>query len=120
MQLAERLEAKQAMEKAKWVLWKETNKQQEALDLQISVSLLFEWDDLSEEALWEADKCLRQRWKEMVITSHFGKHNVAWATDPSHPYYQIGSHAKESDEKKRRRKRRKKAGTISSQDMGSG
>ena len=81
---------------------------------------LFEWDDLSEEALQEVDKCLRQRWKEMVITSHFVKCNEAWATNPSPPYHQIGSHGKESDKMKRRRKRRKKAGTTTSQHMGSG
>jgi hypothetical protein len=51
VQLADKLEANQAMEKAKWDFWKEANKQQEALDLQISGPLLFEWDDLSEEAL---------------------------------------------------------------------
>jgi hypothetical protein len=56
----------------------------------------------------------------MVITSHFGKHNEAWATDPSFPYNQVGSHAKESNKRKRRRKRRDKAGTTASQDMGSG
>ncbi len=68
MQLADKLEATQAMEKAEWDLWKEAGKQQEDLDLQINRPLLFEWDDLSEEALRKADKCLRQRWKEMVIT----------------------------------------------------
>ncbi len=114
------LEAKQAMEKAKWDLWKEANKQQEALDLQINRPLLFEWDDLSEEAHQVADKRLRQRWKEMVITSHFGKCNEAWATNPSPPYHQIGSHAKESDKRKQRRKRRKKVRTATSQDMGNG
>ncbi len=61
MQLTDKLEAKQAMEKAKWDLWKEANKQQEALDLQINGPLLFEWDDLSEEALLEADTHLSQR-----------------------------------------------------------
>ncbi len=35
VQLVDELEAKQAMEKAKWDLWKEANKQREALDLQI-------------------------------------------------------------------------------------
>jgi hypothetical protein len=74
VQLAEKLEAKQAMEKAEWDLWKEADKGQEDLDLQINGPLLFEWDDLSEEALQEAVKRLRQRWKEMVITSHFGRH----------------------------------------------
>jgi hypothetical protein len=64
------------------------------------------------------DKHLRQRWKEMVITSHFGKHNKARATNPS-PLYQIGSHAKESDKRKQRRKRRKRAGTTTRQGMGS-
>jgi hypothetical protein len=54
------------MEKAEWDLWKEAGKRREALDLHINGSLLFEWDDLSEEAVQEADKCLRQRWKEMV------------------------------------------------------
>ncbi len=81
---------------------------------------MFEWDDLSKEALQEADKSLRQRWKERVITSHLGKCIEARATDPSPPYHQIGSHAKESDKRKQRRKKRKKAGTTTSQDMGSG
>jgi hypothetical protein len=106
VQLADKLEAKQAIEKAGWDLWKEADKQREALDLQINGPLLFEWDELSEEALQEADKHLRQRWKEMVITSHFGKCNEARATNPSPPYHQIGSHAKESDKRKWRRKRR--------------
>ncbi len=48
MQLFDELEAKQAMEKAEWDLWKEADKQREALDLQINGPLLFEW---SEEAL---------------------------------------------------------------------
>ncbi len=39
------------MEKAEWDLWKEADKQWEALDLQINGPHLFEWDDLSEEAL---------------------------------------------------------------------
>ncbi len=51
MQLTGKLEAKQAMEKAEWDLWKEADKQKESLDLQINGPLLFEWDDLSEEAL---------------------------------------------------------------------
>jgi hypothetical protein len=118
VQLADKLEAKRAMEKAEWDLWREANKQREALDLQINGPLLFEWDDLTEEALREAD--LRQRWKEMVITSHFGKRNESRATNPSPPYHQIGSHAKESDKRKWRWKRSKKAGTTTSQDMGSG
>jgi hypothetical protein len=46
--------------------------------------------------------------------------NEARATNPSPPYHQIGSHAKESDKRKWRRKRRKKAGITTSQDMGSG
>ena len=65
-------------------------KQQEALDLEINGPLLFEWDGLSEEALRDADKRLRQRWnayeqmaKEMVISPHFGKSNKARATNPS-------------------------------------
>jgi hypothetical protein len=41
--------------------WKEANKQREALDLQINGPFLFERDDLSEEALPDADKRLRQR-----------------------------------------------------------
>jgi hypothetical protein len=81
---------------------------------------LFEWDDLSEEALQEADKRLRQRWKEMVITSHFGECNEAWTTNPSPPYHQIRSYTKESNKSIRRRKRRKKAETTTRQDMGSG
>jgi hypothetical protein len=108
------------LEKAKWGLWKEADKWWEALDLQINGPLLFEWDDLSEEALQEADKCLRQRWKEMVLTSHFGERNEARATDPSPPYHKIGSHAKELDKRKRKRKRKEKAGIYTSQDMGSG
>jgi hypothetical protein len=51
VQLVNELEAKQAMEKAKWDLWKEAGKQWEALDLQINGPILFEWDDLSDEAL---------------------------------------------------------------------
>ncbi len=51
VQLADKLEAKQAMEKAEWDLWKEADKRREALDLQINRLLLFECDDLSEEAL---------------------------------------------------------------------
>ncbi len=47
----DRLEAKQAMEKAEWDFWKEADKQWETLDLKINRPLLFEWDDLSEEAL---------------------------------------------------------------------
>jgi hypothetical protein len=36
----------------------------------------------------------------MVITSHFGKCNEARVTNPSPPYHQIGSHAKESNKRK--------------------
>jgi hypothetical protein len=56
----------------------------------------------------------------MVIRSHLRECNEAWATNPSPPYHQIGSHTKESDKRKWRRKRRKKAGTTTSHDMGSG
>jgi hypothetical protein len=88
---------------------------------------LFEWDDLSEEALRDADKCLRQRWnaykqteKEMAISSHFVKSNEERTTNPSPHYHQLGfQHDKESDKRKQRRTRRKKAGTTASQDMGS-
>jgi hypothetical protein len=45
------LEATQAKAKADWECWKDANKQQEALDLQINGPFLFEWDDLTEEAL---------------------------------------------------------------------
>jgi hypothetical protein len=51
VQLADELEATQAKAKADWECWKEADKQREALDLQINGPLLFEWDDLSEEAL---------------------------------------------------------------------
>ncbi len=105
--LPTKLEAKQDMEKAEWDFWKEADKQREALDLQSNGPLLFEWDGLSEEALQDGDKCLRQRWnaykdrlKEMVTTSLFDKSNEAQATNPSPPYHQIGSHAEESDKKK--------------------
>jgi hypothetical protein len=127
VQFAAKLEAKWDMEEAEWDFWKEADKQQEVLDMQICGPLLFEWDDLSEESLWDADKHLRQSWnayeemaKEMVITSHLGKSNKARATNPSSPYHQIGSHAKESDKMKWRRKRKKTAETTTSQDMGSG
>jgi hypothetical protein len=51
VQLADKLEATRAMAKADWECWKEADKQREALDLQINKPFLFEWDDLSEEAL---------------------------------------------------------------------
>jgi hypothetical protein len=51
VQLANELEAKQAMEKAKWDLWKEAGRRWEALNLQTNGPLLIEWDDLSDEAL---------------------------------------------------------------------
>jgi hypothetical protein len=51
VQLADELEAKREMVKADWECWKKADKQQEALDLQINGNFLFEWDDLSEEAL---------------------------------------------------------------------
>ncbi len=86
----------------------------------------FDCNDLSEEALRDADKRLRQIWnaykympKEMVISPHFGKSNKARATDPSPPYH--GSHTKESDKRKWRRKKKDRQGQLStSQDMGSG
>ena len=89
---------------------------------------MIEWGDLSEEALRDTDKRLRQRrnaYKQMkterVISSHFIESNKAWTTNPSPHYHQIGSqHAKESDKGKQRRTRRKKAGTTTSQDVGSG
>jgi len=125
VQLADELEAKRAMVKADWECWKETDKQQEALDLQVNGPFLFEWDDLSEEALRDADKRLRQRWNaykqmetEMAISSHFVKSNKERTTNPSPHYHQIGSqHEKESDKRKQRRTRRKKAGTTT--DVGS-
>jgi hypothetical protein len=96
VQFADELEAKQNMEKAEWDFWKEANKQREALDLQINGPLLFEWDDLSEEALQDVDKCLRQRWnaykdmaKEMAISSYFGESNKTRASDPSPSCHQV-------------------------------
>jgi hypothetical protein len=129
VQLADEVEATQSKTKADWECWKEADKQREALDLQINGPFLFEWDDLSEEALRDADKRLRQRWNayeqmrktEMAILSHFLKSNKAWVTNPSPHYHQFGSqHAKESERMKQRRERRKKAGTYSSQGVGSG
>jgi hypothetical protein len=128
MQLADELEATQSKVKADWECWKEAKKQREALDLQINGPFLFEWDDLSEEALQDADKRLRQRKNayeqmktEMGISSHFVESNEARATNPSPRYHQFGSkHDKESEQRKQRRVRRKKAGTCSSQDVGSG
>jgi hypothetical protein len=87
---------------------------------------LFEWDDLSEEALRDADKRLRQRWNayeqmktEIALSSHFVKSNKERTTNPSPHYHQIGSqHVIESDKRKQRRTRRKKAGTTTSQDLG--
>ena len=92
------------MVKANWECWKEANKVQEALDLQINGPFLFQWDDISEEALRDADKRLRQRWNaykqtetEMVISSHFIKSNKEQTTYPSPHYHQIGfQHDKES------------------------
>ena len=109
VQLADELEATQAKAKADWECWKEANKQREPLDLQINGPFLFEWDDLSEEALWDADKCLRQRQNaykqmetEMVILSHFAKSNEAQAANPSPHYHQFGSqHAKESGKREK-------------------
>ena len=51
VQRADKLEAKREIVNADWECWKEAGKQQEALDLQINGPFLFEWDDLSEEAL---------------------------------------------------------------------
>ena len=61
MQLVDKLEAKQEMVKGNWECWKEANKVLEALDLQINGPFLFQWDDISEEALRDTDKRLRQR-----------------------------------------------------------
>ncbi len=47
--------------RADWEFWKKADKQQGALDLQINGPFLFKWDDLSEEALRDVDKRLRQR-----------------------------------------------------------
>ncbi len=58
VQLTDKLEATRSKVKADWECWKEADKQREALDLQINVPFLFEWDDLSEEALLDMDKCL--------------------------------------------------------------
>jgi hypothetical protein len=116
VQLAHKLEAKLETVKADWECWKEADKQQEALDLQINGAFLFEWDDLSEEALRDADKRLRQRWNayeqmktEMAISSPFAKSNEEQTTNPSPHYHQ---HDKVSDKRKQRRTRRKKAGTT--------
>ena len=86
-----------------------------SLDLQINGPFLCEWDDLSEEALRDADKRLRQRWNayeqmetEMAISSHFIKSHEERTTNPSPHYHQIGSqHDKVSDKRKQRRTRRK-------------
>jgi len=115
------------MVKADWECWKKADKQREALDLQINGPSLFEWDDLSEEALRDMDKHLRQRWNayeqmetETAISSHFDKSNEEQTTNPSPHYHQIGSqHVIESDKRKQRRTRRIKAGTTTSQDVGS-
>ena len=128
MQLADELEATRSKAKADWECWKEADKQREALNLQINGPFLFEWDDLSEEALQDADKRLRQRRNayeqmktEMAISLHFVESNEARATNPSPRYHQfISQHAKESERRKQRREKRKKAGTSSSQDVGSG
>ena len=112
------------MVKADWECWKESDKQREALDLQINGPSLFEWDDLSEEALQDADKHLRQRWNayeqmetEIATSSHFVKRNEERTTNPSPHYHQIGSqHVIESNKRKQRRTRRKKAGTTTRQD----
>ena len=120
MQLADKLEAKRKIVKVDRECWKEADTQREALDLQINGPSLFEWNDLSEEALRDANRCLRQRWNayeqmetEIAISSHFVKRNEERTTNPSPHYHQIGSqHVIESDKRKQRRTRRKKAGTT--------
>jgi hypothetical protein len=103
VQLADELEAKQNMVKVNWECWKEANKQREALDLQINGPSLFEWDDLSEEALRDTDRRLRwsayeQTETEIAMSSHFVKSNEERTTNPSPHYHQIGSqHVIESD-----------------------
>jgi hypothetical protein len=61
VQLADKLEATRSKAKADWECWKEAEKRREGLDLQINGPFLFEWDDLSEEALQDTDKRLRQQ-----------------------------------------------------------
>jgi hypothetical protein len=97
VQLADELEATRSKAKADWECWKEANKQQEVLDLQINGPFLFEWDNLSEETLWDTDKRLRQRWNvykqmktEMGISSHFVKSNKVRPTNPSPHYHHFG------------------------------
>jgi len=115
------------MVNADWECWKEADKQREALDLQINGPSSFEWNDLSEKALRDADRHLRQRWNayeqmetEIAISSHFAKRNEERTTNPSPHHHQIGSqHVIESDKRKQRRTRRKKAGTTTRQDVGS-
>jgi hypothetical protein len=98
VQLADKLEAKQAIEKADWKCWKKLEQQFE----QIHGPSLFDLDDDNQEqALWDA--CTRERWNADISQMAQEMDMLPYSLSPSPPL--LGSCTKDSAQKKWRGER---------------
>ncbi len=114
VQLADKLEAKQAIEKADWECWK---KLEEGFE-QFHGFFLFDLvDDNQEDA--HQDERIRQRWTVKLL-QHGQEMDMPPYSSPSPSPQQRGSCTKTSAQRKQKGKRMKRTGKPVSFDAGSG
>ncbi len=114
MQLADKLEAKQAIEKADWECWK---KLEEGFE-KFQGFFLFDLVDYDQEDAHQ-DERIRQRWT-VEPSQHRQEMDMSPYSSPSPSPQQRGSHTKTSAQRKRKEKRRKRTGKTVSYDVESG
>jgi hypothetical protein len=114
VQLADKLEAKQAMEKANWECWKILEEGFE----QFHRLFLFDLVDDNQEVARQ-DERIRQRWT-VNLSQHGQEMDMSPYSSPSPSPQQRGSRTKTSAQRKQKEKRRKRTGKTISLDVGSG
>ncbi len=113
MQLADKLEVKQAMLNADWECWKKLEKQFE----QNHRLFLFDLDDNNQEQASQ-DTCTRERYNADVSIMAMEMDMLPYSPSPSPSL--LGSRTKEPAQRKWRGKRRTNTGRTVSPDMGRG
>jgi hypothetical protein len=114
VQLADKLEAKRAMENADWECWK---KSKEGFK-QFHGLFLFDLVYGNQENA-SGDERIRQRWT-VKLSQHGQEMDMLPYSSPSLSPQQCGSHTKTSAQRKQKGKRRKRTGRIVSFNAGSG
>jgi hypothetical protein len=114
VQLADKFNAKEEMERADWECWK---KLEEGFK-KIHGLLLFDLVDDDQEDVHQ-DERIRQRWT-VELSQHEQEMYMLHYSSPSPSPQQRGSHTKTSAQRKHKGKRRKRTGKTVSFNVGSG